>query len=111
MRWIQLPIYNKLVRDRIPEIIEKSGKGYLTALLTDDEFVQVLKEKLKEETTELIEAQSNQEVTEEAADVLELLHAIAKVNGVSMEEIEKIRQEKKKQSGGFDDRIFLTEVE
>src|SRR5699024_8300659 len=106
-----MPIYNKLVRDRIPEIIENSGKKYTTKILDEDAYVVELKKKLLEEMEEYQEAEANDEALEELADVLELMHALAKVHGANIEEVEKIRAEKAIKRGGFEDKIYLIEVE
>ncbi|MFD2043085.1 phosphoribosyl-ATP pyrophosphohydrolase [Ornithinibacillus salinisoli] len=106
-----MPTYNKLVRDRIPEIIEKTGKAYKTEILSNDHYELELKSKLFEEVTEYQEATSDNEALEELADVLELMHALAKIHGASIEEVEKVRKEKADKRGGFDDKIFLIEVE
>ena len=106
-----MPVYNKLVRDRIPEIIENSGKKFTTKILDDDQYELELKKKLKEEMEEYQNASNDNEALEELADLLELMHALAKVHGASMEEVEKIRQDKASKRGGFEEKIFLIEVE
>lgn len=106
-----MPVYNKLVRDRIPEIIENSGKKFTTKILDDDQYELELKKKLKEEMEEYQNTSNDNEALEELADLLELMHALAKVHGASMEEVEKIRQDKASKRGGFEEKIFLIEVE
>lgn len=106
-----MPIYNKLVRDRIPDIIENSGKKFTTRILDDEEYAAELKKKLLEEIEEYQQAKSNEESLEELADVLELMHALAKIHGANIEEVEKIRAEKAEKRGGFEEKIFLIEVE
>lgn len=106
-----MPVYNKLVRDRIPEIIENSGKKFTTKILDDDQYELELKKKLLEEMEEYQNASNDNEALEELADLLELMHALAKVHGASMEEVEKIRQDKASKRGGFEEKIFLIEVE
>lgn len=108
---LELPVYNKLVRDRIPEIIENSGKKFTTKILDDDQYELELKKKLKEEMEEYQNTSNDNEALEELADLLELMHALAKVHGASMEEVEKIRQDKASKRGGFEEKIFLIEVE
>ncbi|OZU89634.1 phosphoribosyl-ATP pyrophosphohydrolase [Virgibacillus indicus] len=103
--------YNKLVRDRIPEIIKKSGKELKTETLNQDRYILELKKKLYEEVEEYQTAATNEDAKEELADVLELMHALACVHGSSIEEVDKIREEKATKRGGFDDKIFLIEVE
>ena len=100
-------IYNKLVRDKIPEIIEASGKTCETEILSDDEYLQMLDKKLDEELAEYHQEQN----IEELADLLEVLYAIAKARGYSIEELEQVRSEKQKVRGGFERRILLKKVE
>ena len=106
-----MPIYNKLVRDRIPEVIEKAGKEYSTRILEEDEYESEVKKKLSEELTEYQEAKTSEEAIEELADILELLHAATKIRDFSFEELEKVRKTKAEKRGGFDKCIFLIEVE
>lgn len=103
--------YNKLVRDHIPTIIEQSGKNFQTRQLSEEEYIDALREKLREETNELMNAWSRHEVIEEAADLLEVLHALAAANETSMEAIEEVRQKKAEERGAFNQRVFLLEVE
>ncbi|MGI6174454.1 MAG: phosphoribosyl-ATP pyrophosphohydrolase [Christensenellales bacterium] len=98
--------YNKLVRDRIPEIIEKSGKRCTTAILSDEAYLALLDEKLNEELAEYQESKS----MEELADLLEVIRAVALARGSSIEEIEAIRRDKAEKRGGFARRILLIEV-
>ena len=99
-------IYNKLVRDKIPEIIEASGKTCETGILSDEEYLQMLDKKLDEELAEYHQEQN----IEELADLLEVLYATAKVRGYSIEELEQVRVEKRKARGGFDKRLLLKHV-
>ena len=96
-------IYNKLVRDKIPEIIEASGKTCETKILSDEEYLQMLDKKLDEELAEYHKEQN----IEELADLLEVLYATAKARGYSIEELEHVRVEKQKARGGFDRKILL----
>lgn len=98
--------YNKLVRDKIPEIIENSGKTANTEILTDFKYIKLLDEKLTEECEEY---QESKEI-EELADILEVIYAISKTKGVSAEELEQIRKEKEDKRGGFLEKILLKEV-
>lgn len=99
-------IYNKLVRDKIPEIIEASGKTCKTEILSNEEYLQMLDKKLDEELAEYHQEQN----IEELADLLEVLYATAKARGYSIEELEQVRVEKQKTRGGFDDSILLRYV-
>ena len=106
-----MPIYNKLVRDLIPVIIEKSGKRLKTEILSDEDYIIELRKKSYEELEEYMNTTNKDDSLEELADVLEILHALAEAQGSSIEEVEKIRVKKAKERGGFKDKIFLKEVE
>ena len=99
-------VFNKLVRDRIPEIIESSGKTCLTATLSDEAYIHMLDLKLNEELTEYQESKS----MEELADLIEVIAAVAKARGCSWEELLRIRNQKRGKRGGFEKRILLMEV-
>jgi len=103
-------IYNKLIRDRIAEIIEKAGKKAKTRVLDKKEYENELKKKLAEEATELIEAK-NDKLLNELVDVQELIDAILEVKGISKEELTKFQKQKRKKRGGFKKRLFLESVE
>ena len=99
-------VYNKLVRDKIPEIIETSGKICETEILSNEEYLLMLDKKLDEELAEYHQEHS----IEELADLLEVLHATAKARGYSIEKLEQVRIEKQKARGGFNKRILLKSV-
>ena len=100
-------IYHKLVRDNIPEIIENSGKRCETRVLSDEEYLQFLQEKLLEEVAEYRESGSH----EELADILEVVYALATATGCTEDTLNTIRQEKAQKRGGFSKRILLETVE
>ncbi|MFY0759760.1 nucleoside triphosphate pyrophosphohydrolase [Metabacillus dongyingensis] len=106
-----MPTYNKLVRDRIPEVIKRTGKSFNTTILTQEEYIKELKKKSYEELEEYMLAENSEEALEELADVLEILHAFAAVHGSSINEVEEIRKKKAEKRGGFQERIFLVDVE
>lgn len=99
--------YNKLIRDRIPEIITSKGETPVTRILDDGEFKEMLKQKLSEEVREFLESEDD---ISELADVIEVIYALADVLGVSKDELERIRVEKQKERGGFKEKIFLVET-
>lgn len=99
--------FNKLVRDKIPEIILKNGGDPEVEILENDEYFHLLNEKLLEECKEVIEAFDVESKKEELADVLEVMHAIAKNMKVEFKEIEDERLKKLEKRGGFDSKIFL----
>ncbi len=106
-----MPVHNKLVRDRILEIIEKAGKRYTSRILLEEEYKQEVRKKMHEELAEYEEAATSEEAVEELADLLELIHAAASIHGASVEQLEDIRQQKAEKRGGFNERIYLIEVE
>lgn len=99
-------LYNKLVRDRIPEIIETSGKTCTTEILSDADYLRMIDAKLDEE---LAEYHSDPNI-EELADLLEVIRAAAVARGYSLEELERVRDEKAAKRGGFEKKILLKEV-
>lgn len=98
--------YNKLVRDRIPEIIEASGKTCKMVSLNDVEYLRMLDAKLDEELAEYHKDQS----IEELADLLEVIRATAVARGYTIEELERVRELKAEKRGAFQHKIFLAEV-
>lgn len=99
-------IYNKLVRDTIPEIIENSSKRCETEILSDDMYIEMIDKKLDEE----LEEYHKDKNIEELADLLEVIYAATKARGYSIEELERIRVEKAEKRGGFDKKILLKKV-
>lgn len=99
-------IYHKLVRDRIPEIIEASGKRCETEVLSGTAYLQMLDAKLDEELAEYHRDQT----LEELADLMEVLYACAAARGYSPEELERARAEKAEKRGGFEKGLLLLEV-
>ncbi|MDR2976538.1 MAG: nucleoside triphosphate pyrophosphohydrolase [Streptococcaceae bacterium] len=102
--------FMKLVRDRIPEIIEAAGKTAEFEILNSAQFAQELDKKLLEEVAEVVEAADKTSKVEELADLLEVIYAIAENSEISLEEIEKVRLSKREERGGFDRRIWLKSV-
>lgn len=102
-----MKIFNKLVRDKIPEIIEKDGCMPKVHILSEDDYLMELGKKLLEEVKEY-HADKN---LEELADILEVLHATCKAHGYTLEELEAKRREKAAERGGFEERLFLEYVE
>lgn len=98
--------YQKLVRDRIPEIIEVDGKTCVTEVLSDEMFLQMLDAKLNEELAEYQESKS----LEELADLLEVIQSVVTARGWSLEQLEQVRAEKASKRGGFSKKLMLKEV-
>ena len=99
--------YNKLVRDKIPEIIEADGKTAITMSIDGLKLKQALVKKLTEEGEEYLEGLE----TEEIADLLEILHGLMEAQGVSYEEVERIRLSKKEERGGFSEGLIFRKVQ
>jgi predicted house-cleaning noncanonical NTP pyrophosphatase (MazG superfamily) len=99
-------LYSKLVRDKIPQIIEESGKRAITYALSDKEYEVFLERKLDEETLEYHESKD----AEELADILEVVVALAEHKGLSFEDLMALRNEKAEKKGSFSERIFLVAV-
>ena len=95
--------YHKLVRDRIPEIIEADGKVCICETLSDEDYIYLLDQKLNEELAEYQESKS----LEELADLLEVMQAVAKARGWTLE---RVRANKAAKRGGFEKKILLKEV-
>lgn len=106
-----MPIHNKLVRDRIPEVIESTGKKFSTRTLDNQEYIKELKNKSKEELAEYLNAVNDKDAIEELADLLEIIHSLAECHDSTFEEVEVVRQKKAEKRGGFKEKIFLIEVE
>lgn len=100
-------IHNKLVRDKIPEIIESTGKTCVTHILTKEEYIVALEKKLNEEVAEYQKDKN----LEEMADILEVLQALCIARGYRLDELEAMREKKAKERGGFKDKIFLEYVD
>lgn len=101
-----MPIYNKLVRDKILEIIKANGQQATHKILEDDEYAEELTKKLFEE----VEEYKKDRNTDELADIIEVVYALAKLHGCTPEQLEQIRLDKAQKRGGFDKKIFLEEV-
>ena len=98
--------YDKLVRDRIPEIIRASGKSCTTEVLSDQAYLRMIDAKLDEELAEYHQEQN----LEELADLLEVLRAAVIARGYTLDELESVRAQKAAKRGGFAQKILLKEV-
>lgn len=109
-----IDIYNKLVRDKIPEIIQKSGDKCQMTILEDSEFAKALADKLIEEQQEFLcafECEDDERAVLELVDMVEVCYAVLDLIGVAHGDFEKIRQNKAAERGKFDSKIFLRAVE
>ncbi|WP_323174061.1 nucleoside triphosphate pyrophosphohydrolase [Natrialba sp. PRR66] len=98
--------YDKLVRDNIPEIIEDNGEVPATRAVTGDEYESYLRDKLQEEVAEYLADRD----ADELADILEVVHALGHVEGLSPQELAERRERKANSRGGFEDGIVLERV-
>ncbi len=98
--------YNKLVRDKIPEIIKNEGKAPLTHIANGEEYKKKLYEKLSEETQEFLNNPSKEEI----ADILEVIDSICELNKINKNDLELIKNQKLIKKGSFKNRIILDEV-
>lgn len=95
--------YNKLVRDKIPEIIRSKGENPVVRVMDDEEYIAALEIKLTEECSEYLESKEPEELT----DILEVVYVLAKARGCSAEELTQIYERKHAEHGGFEHKIFL----
>ena len=98
--------YDKLIRDKIPEIIEQSGKKCIIEVMDNDTYIEYLDQKLNEE---LAEYQQDKSI-EELADLLEVMYAVVVARGHSVAELERIRLEKAEKRGAFEKKLLLKSV-
>ena len=98
--------YDKLIRDKIPEIIEQSGKKCIVEVMDNDTYIKYLDQKLNEELAEYHQDKS----IEELADLLEVMYAVVVARGYSVEELERKRLDKAEKRGAFEKRLLLKSV-
>lgn len=94
--------YNKLVRDKIPEILDQKNIPYEKRIASSVEYKKELIKKLLEEAKEF----TNTPTVEELADVIEVVESLKKLQEYT--QVEDVRLDKKEERGGFDNRIILT---
>ena len=102
-------IYNKLVRDKIPNIIKEKKETPVVKILDDDEYKEALEKKLYEEYQEVIKA-SGEDRVEELADMLEIIKALAKLENKTLDDVIEIANKKVDKRGAFEEKIFLEKV-
>ena len=102
-------IYNKLVRDNIPDIIKGNGKMPVIRVLDDTSYKSELEKKLYEEYKEVIESKGIDRI-EELADMIEVIKALASLENKTLDDVIKTADEKSQKRGAFDKKIFLEKV-
>ena len=102
-------VYNKLVRDNIPEIIKGNGGEPYTRILDDEVYKKELEKKLNEEYHEVLEATGKERV-EELADMIEIIKSLAQLEDSTLDEVIEVAQEKAQKRGAFKDKIYLEKV-
>lgn len=100
-------VYNKLIRDRIPEITLADGWISQTKVLNKKEYILELRKKMLEEAKELNEGSGHDNLIEELADIQEIIEAILETKNVKFSEFRKIQSKKRQKRGGFEKRLFL----
>ena len=102
-------IYNKLVRDKIPDIIKGNGEMPIIRLLDDISYKSELEKKMFEEYKEVIESKGIDRI-EELADMIEVIKALASLENKTLDDVIKTADEKSQKRGAFDKKIFLEKV-
>ena len=102
--------YNKLVRDKIPEIIIGNNGEPITRILSDEEYKKELERKLLEEYNEVLQTKTKEERIEELADMLEIIKALASLESSSLLEVIEVSNAKVLKRGGFEKKIYLEKV-
>lgn len=103
-------VYNKLVRDKIPEIIKNNNGEPITRILDDNEYKQELEKKLLEEYHEVLNTKTSEERIEELADMLEIISALSNLENKTLEDVIKVSKIKKDKRGALEKKIFLEKV-
>lgn len=102
-------LYNKLVRDNIPDIIKSNGEEPIIRVLSNNEYKIELEKKLYEEYLEVIESSGSNRI-EELADLLEVMKYLAKFEGKTLEDVIIASEKKNKSRGSFEKKFFLERV-
>ena len=103
--------YNKLVRDRIPEIIAEQGKQFATAVYDDTSYLNALKQKVIEEANEVARAASDAELIKEIGDLYEVLDALLLASEIAKDDVFSLQEKRRIERGGFEEKLELLWVE
>lgn len=101
----QIP-YNKLVRDRIPDIIAADGRAYEVEVLGEEAYRRALRRKLVEEAHEAEKAQ-DRDLVKELADLLEVMYVLVELHSITWEDVEDMQRARRSSRGGFEERLML----
>jgi predicted house-cleaning noncanonical NTP pyrophosphatase (MazG superfamily) len=100
-------MYNKLVRDKVPEVIQREGRQCGVTVLPHEKFIQALKEKLIEEAKEIAVSTSAEDLVLEIADLLEVLDTLLAVHDIQRESVLSTQERRRLELGGFKEHRFL----
>jgi predicted house-cleaning noncanonical NTP pyrophosphatase (MazG superfamily) len=101
----------KLIRDKFQQHLAKKDIKINTHALKPNELIIAFKEKLLEETNELISADNTIEITEEAADLIEVIVAFCAIYSITFDDVMSVKQKKAEQFGGFNNHVYATSIE
>jgi predicted house-cleaning noncanonical NTP pyrophosphatase (MazG superfamily) len=104
-------VYNKLVRDRVPEILISKGHVPLMRVLAQPEYVHYLKQKILEEASEVVQATSRDAFLTELTDLLEVIESLTIASGITLDQLKEQQKSRRLARGGFEKRIFLEKVD
>jgi len=99
-------VHSKLVRDRIPEIIQAAGQEYAVEVMTEPEFQRALRNKLVEEAQEAAAADS-ESLIQELADLYEVLDTLMAAQHISRENVLREQEKRRIERGGFAEQLRL----
>lgn len=102
---------DKLVRDKLPQIMGSSGVQMNERVMNNEEYLKRLKDKLLEESQEVMASTCEKEMCEEMADLYEVMSATLKIYGLNFEVIQNLALKKRNEKGGFDNKIYCDYVE
>lgn len=100
---------NKLVRNKMVDIIQSEGRVLRYTVLSDNEYQYALRVKLLEEATEVKDSDNIDNFIEELADVQEVIDCLLKVNNLTKNQVKKVQTQKRRKRGSFDKKYFIVE--
>jgi len=103
--------FDKLIRSKLPARMRKEGVILNTEILSDENYIKQLKNKIVEEANEVVEASNIEDIKTELADVLEVIHALASANDIEMSEVENTRLKKRQVNGYFHPSCYVHYIE